>query len=407
MAYFVNGFQPQTAIGASLANLSQALFSGQVTPNQRKQLELEQQKTEAYIRGQDASAAFDSARAASEADMLNGRRDFGANQLRVRFGDKGNQIRNYVTEGVGDNPLEGMNPDDMRFVNALFQTGDAVRAGGGNADQIMSGAQTAQDMGIKEAFLKGNVSPTQYAVTDGKEVVGYDDSGVRYNKFDLSIPQVTDALFDANVGLKKAQAGKETAQASKYINDIKIDNNKAGKADLVATFAGYDEAGNEVYGYAPKSVDSTFKKPPKKADASGGLVFNPKKPSEIDGAIKSALGMGENDILPDGMMTEIRTELSDLAAKAGTKGFTEPMLSQAIANVSQRYPDAQITNTNWWDTNRPLKDSAPKSPPKPQTQNGKPESREAMLRREAQQAIDGGADPVEVNKRLQQLLRGA
>ena len=366
MVYYANGFQPTTAIGATLANLSNALFAGQVTPNQQKQLELEKAKTDAYIRSQNANADFDEARAASERDMLNGKRGFGANQVKLRFGERAQPILNYYNEGVGNAPE--VSPDEQAWLGALFRTGDAVRAGGGNADQILKAQSTSQDIGLKDGYMSGRVSPTQLAVTQGKAPIAYED-GVRYNQYDLGIPQVTDALFDANVGYKRAQAGKETAQANKYANDIKVDNanldinrGKAEREKMVGSFVGYDASGNEVYQYTPQREGNKFTKPAKPSSDNYGITFNAKSPADLDAAISSALGLGENDELPEGMRTQIRTELSRIVRSAGSKGFTEEMLAQAISNVAAKNPDAQVTNTNWIDTQSPLADKLPKQP---------------------------------------------
>jgi uncharacterized small protein (DUF1192 family) len=373
MVYFANGFQPQTALGASLSNLSQALFAGQVSPNEQKRLDLERQKTEAYIRGQDAQAEYDGARAAGERGLNEGRRAYGSEQLRVRFGDKGNQIRNYVTEGIGENPLSGMNPDDMQFVNALFQTGEAVRAGGGNADQIMKGAQTAQDMGIKEAFLKGRVSPTQFAVTEGKPVVQYED-GVRYNQYDLGIPQVTDALFSANVGAKNASAAKDTAQASKYRNDIRVDNQnleinrgKSNREKLVGTFKGYDANGNEIYEYTEQRSGNQFVKPAKKG-GTGGISYTPKSPADIDATVLSVLGVDE---LPEGTLPLVRQEIGRLSAASGNKGFDDQMINDAVANVRQANPQAFMNDGGWFGGEFDASERVPKSPAKAAPAGGK------------------------------------
>jgi hypothetical protein len=350
MPYFTDAFTPRTEIGASLANIAQALFAGRETPLQAAKRQQEERRAQAYIDAQEANAAYDRARTEDTEALMRGRQTYGMPQLRLRFGNQADAIHNYLMNGVGEMPQ--LDADGMDFVRSLFATADAVNAGGGNADQISKARKNQIEMDQEAAMLAGKISPTVFNQLRGNDVVGMNSNGIRYNKFDMGIdpevPEFARRLFDAKVAAENALAGSRRAQASKYDNDIRVANerltlarNKANREKLVGTYVGDDENGNPIYEYIPQVAGGRFVKP-RTGKAPTGLTIKPKDFGDIDANIRAVLGVEDGDNFPGSTLAAIRNRMNELSKKAGLSGaYTEDILYQAIRDVGESLgPDA-------------------------------------------------------------------
>jgi hypothetical protein len=342
MPYYVNAFTPRTEIGASLGNIAQALFAGRESPADAAKRELEERRANAYIDAQEASAGLSRAKAEDEQALTRGRQSYGLPQLRLRFGNQADAIHNYLMNGEGE--LPELDAGSMDFVRSLFATADAVNAGGGNADQIgkarLSQLEADQDAGL----LNGSISPTSFNQLRGRDVIGMNANGVRYNKFDmgvpLDVPDFAQKLFNADLDATNALAEDRRASARKTGNDIRVANERLGidrkKADrekLVATYVGDDANGNPIYEYVPQAVGGRFTKPRTGKDATG-LTIKPKGMGDIDNNIRAVLGVEPDEPFPGSTIAAIRGRLNQLAKQGGLSGsYTEDMLYQAIRDV--------------------------------------------------------------------------
>jgi hypothetical protein len=426
MPFYTNAFTPRTEIGASIANIAQAMFANQETPNQAAARQADARKAAAYIDAQAASADYDRARATDVESLTTGRQNYGLPQLRLRFGERAPQIHEFAMGGQGQ--LPELNPEDMDFVRSLFATADAVNSGGGNADQISKARNNQIEADQDAAMLAGKLSPTQFSQLRGRDVMGMNANGVRFNKVDpnadIQVPDFARKLYDADLQATSALANDRNASASKSRNDMRLgnerlqlDRNKAEREKLVATFSGYDEQGNPMYEYIPQRVGATFKKAPssKAGKDATGLTMNPKSLADVDGIILGALGA--DDGFPASTLAAIRGRLSDIAQAGGMSGkFTEDMLYQAIQDVGQELgQDAFGYDPGMFSFERSGSDvlgGAPKprgkasAPAKAAAQPSakapaRPNKTDAQLIQEANEAIKAGKDRNAVMQRLQ------
>jgi hypothetical protein len=350
MPYYVNAFTPRTEIGASLGNIAQALFAGKETPNDAAKRQLEERRAQAYIDSQEAAAGLDRAKTEDTIALMEGRRGYGLPQLRVQFGDQADAIHNYAMKGEGELPT--LDADGLRFISSLFATADAVNAGGGNADQIGKARQHQIETDQDADMLAGRISPTVFNQLRGRDVVGMNANGVRYNKFDmgvpLDVPDFAKKLYDADLSATNALAEDRRASASKTTNDIRVTNEKLGiekkKADrdkLVATYVGDDANGNPIYEYVPQAVGGRFTKPRTgTAKNPTGITIKPKGMGDIDNNIRAVLGVEQDEPFPGATLSAVRGRINQLAKEAGLSGaYTEDILYQAIRDVGVQLGD--------------------------------------------------------------------
>lgn len=336
---YVNGYQPNTAIGASLQNLTAAFFGAK-----RSQQE----------------------------------QDLAYKELAMKDAVYGSQSRNYdasARKATAESDEIENKTKNMRLMPP------AIQAGGGNAEQI---AKAQQQLYETEQFIKASNNPVLIetynkliAASKGSAMYAKGDNGTTFNQYDGEVlNDGTDNLLlqsrinygnDGTLGgqsrvkvnnsivdVNNAKVGTEKAQQGKYYADTAKTKAETGSVKLKENYIGDDANGNPMYKNVVNGVNTVITKAaPKQA-----------KPSIID-AKESKLRVDLAQKLY-GLDTDSAVAVvAESEAEASKTGNLNTAMQNAIARLTGGQPLIENDDGvfNWTEPNIPNTKAVPKKAP--------------------------------------------
>lgn len=240
---YVNSFQPNTAIGQGLQNITAAFFGAQ------------QSQREADITAQELAMK---------------QNYYGANAEQSRAA-----ARKAIAESLG---IENQNYN-------MGNMPQAVQAGGGNAEQI---AKALQQIAETEQYANAAKNPSAIpsfgklqAASGGKALYDKGINNTTFGLFDGTVQNEGNALNQAEIekvlaqklygndgsevgksviNLNKAKMGTESAQAAKYKADTDKVKQEKTQGKMVLSLDSINPDGTENYKYVPQEVGGVVKK---------------------------------------------------------------------------------------------------------------------------------------------------
>jgi len=409
---FPNMFSPQTQVGQGLQNIAHMLLASNAN-NGKAQLNSAQEQ--AYYANA-AKAQAEAEKAATEAALkrqqMQGQGDFLGNTLRTMLpADDVGAADNFLKGTPVMAFIDGRQPqprsvtaDNLPALRRAQVIDPAVRAGGGNAEQIMQAIQRAQEVSNMDAAASGQLKTPAIQAIRGLK--GNDN-------FKVDGGSVLDVLTGALLGTTpltqsqmmtegtKQQENRAQAGAAGRSNQLQdVPNPLDGGATMVRvpTSVVYQEGGRTARN------DSTIAGRETVAGMKGGAGGKILKASKSDlAALDTAINdnLGSNDDFPvdpaDPAVVKIRELAQQLFSTPGSAGYAN---HAAAARLATEGVTAKQEG-NW----NPLKSNKTVLTMPPTPIGAAPQSRpagktDAQLIAEANAAIKAGKDPAAVKARL-------